>query len=223
MSAARMNARRQYPQAYPVAARVRAVGVEGDAKAVEKTLDSVVAAGAAPDGTGRSLMGPHSTIYALYELGVHGHAAEGREIARRALAATRRVSTSANASNETLMMRLNLLTYLGEWKEAASVADSLLTRQSTPYLTSIRGVASVMLGDTADARRRADAVTPDSAGQRAPRNRARILAALGDKAAALDLLRRTSAPANLWDYHDDLVYRFMNGYAPFDEFIKSRD
>jgi hypothetical protein len=199
-------------------------GVAGDAKAVEQMLDSLVAAGgAASSGAARTISGNRSAIAALQELDIHGHAAEGREIARRALAATRRAFANANASNETLMTRLNLLAYLGEWRELAGVADSLLLRGSTPFLISMRGVASAMLGDTADARRRADFIASDASGDRPGRNQARIVAALGDKAGALNLLRHSSAPANLWTYHDDLIYRFMRGYQPFEEFAKSRD
>jgi tRNA A-37 threonylcarbamoyl transferase component Bud32/TolB-like protein len=215
--------RRQYPAA-AFGRFARVFGMEGDARAVERMLDSAISAGALLNGEkDRMPAGPGAAISALYELDAHGHAAEARDIARRALSATQVLSAGGTASNAVLMARLNLLGYLDHWREAASVADTLLARRPTSFVTSIRGVASAMLGDTSDARQRADAVAPDSTGYRSPRHRARILAALGDKGGALELLRLIDSPASQWLYHDDFIYRFMHGYAPFDEFLKPRD
>jgi TolB-like protein len=209
--------------AFGPASTARLFGMEGDAKAVERMLDSSISAELASAGGEAVPQRPNAATLGLYELEAHGHAAEAREIARRALPETQRRSVSGSASNRILMTRLNLLVYLGQWKDVAPLADSLLARRSSSFLASMRGVASAMLGDTADARRRADEVAPDTALQRAPRDQARILAALGDKAGALALLRTSSAPANLWYYHEDLLYRLMRGFEPFDEFMKPRD
>jgi len=71
----------------------------------------------------------------------------------------------------------------------------------------------------------------DSADARAPRRHsprplrcdaARILAAVGDKRAALDGLQRDFGPAIYWQYHD-LIYRLMRDCALFKDYLKPRD
>jgi hypothetical protein len=106
--------------------------------------------------------------------------------------------------------------FLGRWRELAGLADSTLQHGESRWALAFGGVAAGMLGDTAEARRRADGLTASR------RDRARILAALGDKRGALELLQSATAPAYAWQYHDDIIYRLMRGYAPFEEFLKPR-
>jgi hypothetical protein len=141
-----------------------------------------------------------------------------RAIAQRALGRTRQQAVDSTGATNQLNTRMGLLMFLREWRELVRVADSTLQKARSPLAFAVRGVAAAMLGDTVDARRRAVALAAiDSRGA------ARILAALGDKQAALEILRRRLAPAYVWQYHDDMIYRLMRGYAPFEDFLNPRD
>jgi hypothetical protein len=119
-------------------------------------------------------------------------------------------------------MRAGLLAFLGEWGELARVVDETAPSHRSSLALSLRGVASAMLGDTADARRRAEAITPGKS-LTGPVERARILASLGDMQGALTLLRTTDAPGYSWQYHGDVIYRLMRNYPPFEQYLKQRD
>jgi eukaryotic-like serine/threonine-protein kinase len=200
------RALRQYPGVSRMRNLLRVPGAEGDVDGVERLADSVIAA---PD---------MALVAALFELEAHGRADGARAIAQRALGRTRQPAVNSARVTNLLNTRMGLLMFLGEWRELARLADSTLQKGRSPWAFALRGVAAAMLGDTADARRRAVALAATDT-----RGEARILAALGDKQAALEILERGVAPAYVWQYHDDMLYRLMRGYAPFEDFLKPRD
>ncbi|HKW50012.1 MAG TPA: BTAD domain-containing putative transcriptional regulator [Gemmatimonadaceae bacterium] len=205
------RARRQYGDIPRV---LYANGVFADAKAVETWADSIVPR----RGYGLAAAG------GLFELAVHGHPGEARAIAQRALVHLERSVGDTVAPIERLNLQLSLFAYLSEWRELARVFDTTPQPSRSDFALSLRGVASAMLGDTTDARRRLVAIkSVDGYHQAAQFNRVRILAALGDKAAALAALRKLGAPQFYSSYHPDMIYRLMRGYPPFDDFLKPRD
>jgi len=198
------RARRQHPSApLSLGLSVLVLGVEGDVDGVERMVDSVIG------------MREQYLVGTLFVLEAHGHADRARAIAQRALGHTLQPAVDSTHAADLLYTRMNLLTFLGEWRELRRLADSTLQQRRSPSAFALRGVAAGMLGDSADARAAALAVIN-------PLEAARILAAIGDKRAALDALQRGPAPAYMWKYHYDLIYRLMRGYAPFEEYLKPR-
>jgi hypothetical protein len=160
--------------------------------------------------------------HGLFELDVHGHSDEARGVARRLLAHVGPMMDDSLTADALVDMRAGLLAFLGEWGELARVVDETAPSHRSSLALSLRGVASAMLGDTADARRRAEAITPGKS-LTGPVERARILASLGDMQGALTLLRTTDAPGYSWQYHGDVIYRLMRNYPPFEQYLKQRD
>jgi serine/threonine-protein kinase len=198
------RARKQHPSLTAVGYLLRVMGSVGDADGLERTVDSVIAA-------------PQLfVVQAVFELEVHSGADRARRVAERALARTQQATVDSTRATNMLNTRMGLLAFLGRWRELASLADSTLQRGESRWALALGGVAEAMLGDTTGARRRAERLTAS------PRDRARILAALGDKRSALEALQTLNSPAYLWQYHDDIIYRLMRGYAPFEEFLKPR-
>ena len=201
---------RQFPQSSAVD---RVPGVLGDEAAVEKKLDSVVAVG----------VPSVNTIAALYELDVHGHSDAARRIARRALERVSQPVTGGAAPAASFAARGYLLQFLGEWRELARVADSAIALRAA-IAPAYRAIAAAMLGDTADARRRLQALALDSTSTPlGTRTRANVLAALGDKDGAVRLLQRTSAATSFWEFHGDLTFKLLRGYPPFESLLRPRD
>jgi len=202
------RARRQYPSNRNMMEYLlRVAGADRDVERVERMADSI-----APEGG--------DLAPALFELEVHGRADRARAIAQRVLAYTRRPTVDSTRAMYLLLTRMDLLLFLGDWQELARLADSALQRGPAPWALGSRGVAAAMLGDTAGARRR---VADLGAIESFPGDRARILAPLGDKSAVPEILQGMAAPAFLWQYHGDITYRLMRGYAPFEDFLKPRD
>jgi DNA-binding SARP family transcriptional activator/TolB-like protein len=187
---------------------LREAGMEGDADRVERLVDSIGA--------------PTNLVAALFELEAHGRGNRAHAIAERALARMRQPTDSAHAAG-FLDARMGVLVFLGEWNELVRVADSTLQHGPSRWAFVFRGVASAMLGDSADARRRVDTLIATTTRDGTMTDAARILAALGDKKSALAQLQLAAAPAFQWQYHGDLIYRLMRGYAPFEDFLRPRD
>jgi tRNA A-37 threonylcarbamoyl transferase component Bud32/TolB-like protein len=205
------RARRQHPgETDPLLLSLGGHAAEGDVEGVERMVDSVIA------------VPGHFLVGALFMLEAHGHADGARAIAQRALGRTLQPAVDSTRASTLLDTRMNLLMFLGEWRELLRLADSTLQQGRSPSAFALRGVAAGMLGDSADARARAAAVAAYASGERTL-DAARILAAVGDKRAALHALQHLPAPAYYWQYHNDLIYRLMRGYAPFEEYLKPRD
>jgi hypothetical protein len=138
------------------------------------------------------------------------------------LAHLRQLADDTLAANAMRNTQLSLLTYVGDWRELARAIDSIPAEHQSSYTLGLRGLASAMLGDTADARRRSEAMRLGT-GAGVSLARARILAAIGDKDAALALLKTRDAPVYYWQYHGDVIYRLMRDYPRFQEALKPRD
>jgi tRNA A-37 threonylcarbamoyl transferase component Bud32 len=160
---------------------------------------------------------------AVYDLRAHGHAdAAGRVAAR--LVAWHDGSTS-RAGAHAPFERARALAAAGAWERLAPLADSLVAeRPGDVARLEIQGFARAMRGDRAGAGRAAAAIARlDGTFERGRDRDARglIAAALGDRAAAVELLRQ-AYPGGRHPtlYHVTPVYELLRGYPPFEAMIR---
>ena len=125
------------------------------------------------------------------------------------------------------MGRLFALLAARQWRRAAALADTLVQSDSSLFALEYQGYAHAMVGDTAFARRQLSRI---AARDRAVNHstvldaRAAILAALGNKSAALPLLSEAdeSGPRiDLYHFMPIALYDILHGYPPFDALIKA--
>jgi predicted Zn-dependent protease len=126
------------------------------------------------------------------------------------------------------MLRAHLLYEAGRWADARRLGDSLVTASpSDPERWWLVGASAARLGDTVAARRalaRLDALPTRYSLGIPSFAAARVLAALGQRDAAVAALRRSIAQGHEIDLalHRDLDLSELRGYAPFDALLAPR-
>jgi tetratricopeptide (TPR) repeat protein/TolB-like protein len=168
---------------------------------------------------------------AALELREHGHAAQAQALLERAIAWYHQ---QPRAFVRSRVQRLGLATvmyYAGHLEEAASLIGTLGTfaPDSTAVITLL-GVIAARRGDTVTARAMERRLARDQ-GRYArygppPLGRARIIAALGDREHAVELLRGSLARGHWYtwlDLHAVPEFESMHGYAHFNELVRPKD
>ncbi len=179
------------------------------------------------------------------ELEWHGHAAEARRFATRALEQTERGTPAERGSPQYRLRRGMLLLQLGRWRDARPLLDGLASAEvaqlerrnelSPALLLASRGLLAAKLGDSAAARAALAATDglPARTGlatRDTPRElcAAAILAALGDKPEALRRLADGQARGMLPRSspqipHTQLLLRDLWHDPEFDRLFAPRD
>jgi tRNA A-37 threonylcarbamoyl transferase component Bud32/TolB-like protein len=168
---------------------------------------------------------------AALELREHGHPDQAHRLFERAIAWYRQ-QPPAFARSRVQRLGLAVVTYhAGLLEEAESLARPLDTgaADSTSVITLL-GVIAAGRGDTAtaqamDRRLARDRVRYARSGS-PPLGRARIAAASGDRARAVQVLRTSLARGHWYtwlDLHAVSEFESLRGYAPFDELVRPKE
>jgi serine/threonine-protein kinase len=163
------------------------------------------------------------------ELRAHGHPAEAARFWERSLvAATDRPAGTSDLFGARLW-RATTLYALGRVSDAVPAVDSILTASAAPPADALglRGALAARQGDRPRAREMANrlAALPRVYSFGVPTVwRARIAAALGERDAAVDLLRTAFAEGREYDLwlHRDQDLAALRGYAPFEELTRPK-
>ena len=168
---------------------------------------------------------------AALELREHGHPDQAQHLFERAIAWYREQPPVFARSR---VQRLGLATvtyYAGHLAEAAALAKALgNTAPDSTAVITLLGVIAARLGDTATARtmeRRLEQDHVPYARYEPPTlGRARIIAALGDREGAVELLRTSLARGHWYtwlDLHAVPEFESLRGYASFDQLVRPKD
>ncbi|MGQ0766854.1 MAG: protein kinase domain-containing protein [Gemmatimonadota bacterium] len=202
---------------------LRALAAEGNALAALGRLDEVRELfpqflTARAEGNTRPVT---FALALIRELRWHGYPQEAAERARLALA----MLSGQLTPNE----RLLLLTAAGQTSQAVVLADSLRRVDARNGVArSWRGALAAMLNDRATATSVLREIESDeTAGDRGSRaaDRAGILALLGEKDAAVQLLRQAHAEGTSFQgnaFHARIGLEPLRGFAAFEEFVRAR-
>ena len=178
---------------------------------------------------GRSLSERFATnlmITAARELKAHGFEEESRRILVEALRLEE--SRPANEQAEYRDSRALLFFHLGRWTEAKDLAEILAKENPDQYFfLAIMGTASAHLGDRETALRASQQLAEDKSPPRELGRRtlarARIAAALGDRAGAMALIRKAVAEGSPYrDLHGIPEFDILWDYPPFIKFMKPK-
>jgi DNA-binding SARP family transcriptional activator len=215
--------RERYPnQSSGLAMEVQALAALARAADVERLLDSAVVV---PQGDGPpplSIM-----LQAAIELRAHGDDAAARRAAERAVAWLD-AAGQADPRSSPPGLRAGALFLAERLDEAGVAADTLLARApADPSALGLVGLLAARRGDKAEAQRRLDELAtlpPRDPRGDAFRWRTGILAALGDEAGAMGLLR--DAVSQGWiqpgELHRDLLLEPLWDRPAFRELIRPR-
>lgn len=174
---------------------------------------------------GQGLTAAEVMMTASSELIAHGRAAEGRQIAEL-LVTWLRERPAAEQDDATLAAALLMA---GNKAEARSIAKKLLAKDPRlPAALALEGVAAAETGDRAAAERaivELESLKPKYRRGINLLDRARIAAALGEKARAVEYLREgirqgLTYIAQLHDAVPELLS--LRGYAPYDELVRPK-
>jgi len=188
---------------------------------LERALDDAVTL------EGRRAQNPGQLLRAAAaELAAHGHAEAAANVAARAVAWYR--SRPAGALDQpALRLELGLALYLaGHLEGAAAVARELLELDARDHRHhSLAARVAARRGDARTARRHLAALTelPDERGE-VYLARARVSALLGEREAALDLLREGLAQGLEFSlfFHRDPDLATLAGWEPYDELMRPK-
>ena len=164
----------------------------------------------------------------------HGHAAYSQEIARRCLDWYEREGSSItmpDPGGRIARGRAACLREAGRIAESRDAMLPLLARPRSLLLAQDIGrfaALSARLGDDAAVQRMRQRIREETAGRPDWRGlpvllEARVAAARGDHARAVEYLRRAAEVDLDANWHLDIDFAAMRGYAPFERLIASRD
>jgi hypothetical protein len=166
---------------------------------------------------------------AVVELWAHGHHAAAQRVADRTIAWIRTLPSNAEG-NELRRWIPGLLYDSGRPREARELAVADYSAHPTdPVAREYVAFIAAELGDTATARRFDEMMVADcSRPQRCPADsfisRAAIAAHLGDRDAAVQLIRDAVRAGWMWRsaLHFIRAFDSLRGYAPYDELATAR-
>lgn len=165
---------------------------------------------------------------AVAELRAHGHGSAAQPLADKAADLAESVVSGARATARDTLEYGRTLYLAGRWNESYSVLSSISDEADVNpgrRLTSL-GLAAARSGKEAEARSIAAAILIDDPLDKghSKQQSAQILAALGDRVAATEMLRRAFEEG--FGYypwvHTIREFEALKGYAPFDALMKPR-
>jgi hypothetical protein len=160
------------------------------------------------------------------EMRAHGHADAARHLATEALDSLRLLPDSS-AWVDPARSRMEVLREAGRPADALPIARVLSAKNPhEPDLLTIVGALSAQVGDTATARRIQNDLAhwPTNDVKHVLVPRARLAAALGDKAGAVALLH-IACDKGCWSFEDlHIAYELdgLRSYPPFKDFLRPK-
>lgn len=160
------------------------------------------------------------------ELRAHGHADAASPFAAEALGIVDSLIAAGDSTPDRLHVLGDLLYLAGSWQEAHAVLSALEKEDEHGTLLTSRGLAAARIGREDEARQAvSDLLTDDPLDKGHSTFRAAtIMAALGDKAEATNLLRRAVTEGfgfypwlhTVWEFEN------LSNYEPFQEFVRPK-
>ena len=165
---------------------------------------------------------------AALELRAHGHPAEARGVAEKALDWGRTQPQQEAARSDNRWLTAGMLYVLGRWEEAKQLYLQLAQKEPEDLDSLGRlGAIAVHTGDSATAERRYRELLsldrPFLFGQHLY-NAARIAAVRGEQERAVELIREALAQGFSWDIsvHREPDFESLRDYHPFQELLRPK-
>jgi tetratricopeptide (TPR) repeat protein len=204
---------------------LRALAALGRTAAIDSLLRGAARLPADPAASEPMLLGEVAE-----ELRAHGHPVEAIQFWERSLAAAADRSAGIEDPTGARLQRATTLYALGRVGDAIPAVDSILAASAAPPADALglRGAIAARQGDRPRVREITSrlAALPRAYSFGVPTVwRARIAAALGERDAAVDLLRTAFAEGREYDLwlHRDQDLASLRGYAPFEALIRPKN
>jgi TolB-like protein len=164
---------------------------------------------------------------AVDELRAHRHGDAALPLAAEAVAIADSLVATGDSTPDRLQLLGDMLYLAGRWHESHAVLSSIETEDGSRRLLTSRGRAAGRLGWEMEARQAASKLLTDNQLDQGHSTfgAATILAALGERAEATNLLRRAIAEGFGFYPWVHTVWEFENlaDYEPFQELVRPRD
>jgi tetratricopeptide (TPR) repeat protein len=218
-----ITAKKIFPSALATRAdEMYALAALGRIDDLRRAADDLLSLGQSPSAG--TLGGALRTV--ANELRTHGHRAESTELAMRGIARYRGRPQDVQQRENIRSGLAQALYVVEQWEDAAKIVVTLLNEhRDNPVYVGLAGAIAARMGNRDAALKHSAALARMPAdGGVASLLRAQIAAVLGDKQAAMDLLRDAAAQGYPYSLtlHQNVDFESLRGYAPFDEFMRPK-